>query len=119
MIAPTSKAPEFNISGPTALVLLVLFSPIVESLIMGGVLLVLLRLLPRTWAVLVSAIGWGIAHSLAIPIWGLVIWWPFLIFSTLFVVWRERSLWLAFGMPMVVHGLQNLPPALLVAFGIG
>lgn len=119
LIAPTSKAPEFNISGPTALVLLVLFSPVVESLIMGGVLLVLLRLLPRTWAVLVSAIGWGIAHSLAIPIWGLVIWWPFLIFSTLFVVWRERSLWLAFGMPMVVHGLQNLPPALLVAFGIG
>jgi len=46
-----------------------------------------------------------------------VIWWPFLIFSTLFVAWRERSLWLAFGMPMIVHGLQNLPPTLLLVAG--
>ena len=117
LIAPQAQQPQFDISGPIAILLLVFFSPITESLIMGGVLLALLRFLPPTWAVLVSAVGWGIAHSLATPIWGLVIWWPFLIFSTLFVVWRERSMWLAFGMPMAVHGLQNLPPALLVAFG--
>jgi len=96
----------------------VFFSPILESLIMGGVLLVLLRFLPPTWAVIASAAGWGIAHSLAAPIWGMIIWWPFLIFSTLFVAWRTRSLTLAFVMPMVVHGLQNLPPALLVASGV-
>lgn len=116
LIAPTAAAPEFHVSGVLAVFLLAVFSPIVESLIMGGILLILLRILPPTWAVLASAIGWGVAHSLAAPIWGLIIWWPFLIFSTLFVVWRQRSLWLAFVMPMVVHGLQNLPPALLVAF---
>jgi hypothetical protein len=114
-VAPDAKAPEFPISGMAAVGLLVFFSPIVESLIMGAVLLVLLRAMPPTVAVLVSAVGWGIAHSLAAPIWGLIIWWPFLIFSTLFVAWRQRSLWLAFLMPMVVHGLQNLAPALLVA----
>lgn len=118
-IAPNAKAPEFHINGPLAIFLLVVFSPVIESLIMGGVLLILLRLMPPTWAVIVSAVGWGIAHSLEVPIWGLIIWWPFLIFSTLFVAWRSRSLWLAFGMPMAVHGLQNLPPALLVATGVG
>ena len=118
LIAPAAQAPEFGkMSAPVAIGLLVFFSPIIESLIMGGVLLVLLRFLRPTWAVIASAVGWGIAHSLAAPIWGLVIWWPFLIFSTLFVVWRERSLWLAFAMPMCVHGLQNLPPALLLAYG--
>ena len=116
LIAPMAEAPEFHVSGVLAVFLLAVFSPIVESLIMGGILLILLRILPPTWAVLASAIGWGAAHSMAAPIWGLIIWWPFLIFSTLFVAWRQRALWLAFAMPMVVHGLQNLPPALLVAF---
>jgi hypothetical protein len=117
LIAPDAKAPEFGISGPLAVGMLVFFSPIVETLIMGGVLLLLLRFLPPTWAVIASAAGWGIAHSLAAPIWGLIIWWPFLVFSTLFVAWRSRSLLLAFVVPATVHGLQNLLPALLVAFG--
>jgi hypothetical protein len=118
LIAPNAKTPEFPITGPLAIGLLVFFSPILESLIMGCVLLILLRFLPPTWAVIASAIGWGVAHSLAAPIWGMIIWWPFLIFSTLFVTWRARSLTLAFTIPMIVHGLQNLPPALLVASGV-
>jgi hypothetical protein len=116
-VAPNAKGPEFPISGPMAIFLLVIFSPVLETLIMGGVLLLLLRFVPPTWAVLISAVGWGIAHSTAAPIWGLVIWWPFLIFSTLFVAWRSRSLALAFIIPMITHGLQNLGPALLVATG--
>ena len=118
-IAPGARQPEFPPhTDPVILIGAVVFlSPIAESLIMGAVLLILLRFLTPTWAVIVSAIGWGIAHSTMVPIWGLVIWWPFLIFSTLFVAWRERSLWLAFGMPMIVHGLQNLPPTLLLVTG--
>ena len=117
LLAPDAQPPEFGkMSVPAAIGLLVLFAPILETLIMGGALLVLLRVLRPTWAVIASAIGWGVAHSLAVPIWGLVIWWPFLIFSILFVVWRERSLWLAFAMPIAVHGLQNLVPALLLAY---
>jgi len=116
-VAPNAKGSEFPISGPMAIFLLVIFSPVLETLIMGGVLLLLLRFVPPTWAVLISAVGWGIAHSTAAPIWGLVIWWPFLIFSTLFVAWRSRSLTLAFIIPMITHGLQNLGPALLVATG--
>ena len=117
LIAPDAKTPEFPITGLPAIGLIVLFSPIVETLIMGSVLLLLLKFLSPTRAVIVSAIGWGMVHSIAAPIWGLIIWWPFLIFSTLFVAWRNRSLLLAFAMPATVHGLQNLLPALLVATG--
>ncbi|MBW3535943.1 MAG: hypothetical protein KY453_12140, partial [Gemmatimonadetes bacterium] len=95
----------------------VAFAPIVETLIMGVVLLVLLLFVPPAAAILVSAIGWGIAHSLVAPIWGFVIWWPFLVFSTLFVAWYRRSIALAFGIPMCAHALQNLLPALLLAVG--
>ena len=119
VVAPDAKTPEFHVNGALALFLLVVLSPVLESLIMGGVLLILLRFLPPTWAVIASAVGWGAAHSVAAPIWGLIIWWPFLVFSTVFVAWRSRSLGLAFCMPMVIHGLQNLGPALLVAAGNG
>ena len=116
MVFPGAESPEFPVAGLTALFLLVVFAPVLETLIMGGVLLVLLRLFSPPIAVLVSAAGWGVAHSLGAPTWGLVIWWPFLIFSTLFVTWRQRSLLLAFALPMAAHALHNLPSAVLVGY---
>ena len=115
-VAPGAEQPKFPVSGATALFMLVVFAPVLETLIMGGVILVLLRFLSAPVAVLVSSAGWGVAHSLMAPTWGLVIWWPFLIFSTLFVAWRQRSLALAFAMPMLAHALHNLPTALIVAY---
>lgn len=114
---PETAQPAFEMEGWLAIVLLVLFAPVVETLAMGGVLLVLLRFLSPRAAVLSSAAGWAILHSMQAPAWGLVIWWPFLVFSTLFAAWRVRSLWLAFLVPTLVHALHNLPPALLVATG--
>ena len=116
-LLPQAQQPQFHVSGAAAIFALVIFSPVVETLIMGGVLLILVRLMPAWLAVIASALGWGIAHSSVAPIWGLVIWWPFLIFSTLFVTWRQRSIALAFAIPMCVHALQNLIPAVLVAYG--
>ena len=116
-LLPQAQQPEFHVSGLAAISALVIFSPVVETLIMGAVLLILLKLMPPWLAILASAAGWGIAHSSVAPIWGLVIWWPFLVFSTLFVTWRDRSLTLAFLIPMCVHALQNLLPAILVAYG--
>jgi hypothetical protein len=46
------------------------------------------------------------------PAWGLVIWWPFLIFSVLFVAWRQRSWAAGLGVAATTHALQNLGPAL-------
>jgi hypothetical protein len=116
-LLPQVAGPSFNAKGQAVFALLVVFSPVLETLIMAGVLSVLLRLVSPTRAILASSVGWGIAHSLAAPSWGLVIWWPFLVFSTLFTVWRDRSLWLALAIPAAVHMLQNVGPAILVATG--
>ena len=117
LVLPDAAQPEFRLDGVVAVFALVIFAPVVETLIMGLALLILLLFLPPVAAIVVSVIGWGIAHSLLVPIWGLVIWWPFLVFSTLFIAWRSRSLALAFVIPMCVHALQNAIPALLLAYG--
>lgn len=116
-LLPEAQSPQFDVDGLVAIFLLVIFAPVAETLLMGGALLILLRLVSPGAAVILSALGWGLVHSLAVPAWGLVIWWPFLIFSTLFVTWRSRSLTAAFAMPAAVHALHNLPPALLIATG--
>ena len=116
-LLPSASGPKFALDGALAIFALVVFAPVLETLIMGAVLLVLLRLISPTAAVLVSSAAWGVAHSLAAPIWGLIVWWPFLIFSTLFVTWRTRSLAAAFAVPAAAHALQNLGPAILVASG--
>ena len=118
VLFPSAPEPQFDISGLRALIALVIFAPVLETLIMGAVLLILLRLSNATVAVLLSSLGWGLAHSLAAPTWGLVIWWPFLVFSTLFVVWRQRSLLAAFAVPALAHALHNLPTATLIAAGV-
>lgn len=112
------RAPDFPKVDPGLLLfLLVVFAPVVETLIMGAVLLILERVAGLVPAVLLSSLGWGIAHSLQAAAWGLVIWWPFLIFSIAFLTWKQRSLAAAFGLPMLVHALQNLGPALLLVSG--
>jgi hypothetical protein len=116
-IAPALPTPEFPMKGPIAFFLLVVFAPLLETLIMAGFLSLFLRFLPPAAAILLSAAGWGVAHSLEAIGWGLVIWWPFLIFSTLFVVWRQRGFWAGIGVAAAAHALQNVGPAWVVAFG--
>ena len=111
---PGAATPVFEGDPQLVFFLVEVFAPIVESLIMAAVLELLLLFLPAPWAIALSAIGWGIAHSLQAPTWGLVIWWPFLIFSTLYVTWRQRSKLGAIGIAAAVHALNNLIPALLL-----
>lgn len=116
--APDNPGPDLgNTSGSIKLFLIAGFSPVVETFIMAGILAILLRLLAGWQAVIVSAVLWGIAHSLASPLWGAVIWWPFLIFSTLYVTWRPHGFWKATGIVVAVHVLQNLFPAILIVLG--
>ncbi len=116
-IAPGLPTPEFPLKGLTAFLLLVVFAPLLETLIMAGFLSLFLRFMPPVAAILLSAAGWGVVHSLEAVGWGLVIWWPFLIFSTLYVVWRQRGFWAGVGVAATTHALQNLGPGWLVAFG--
>ncbi len=114
---PNLSGPEFEMTGALAIFLLVVFAPVVETVLMGGLLTFLLPRMAPVPAILISTVVCAVLHSLQAPAWGLVIWWPFLIFSTLFVVWRVRGFWPAVGLVTLVHGLQNLLPALLVAWG--
>ena len=98
--------------------LMVVAAPLLETMIMGAALLLLRLFLTPTQAVLVSAVGWGIVHSTAAPAWGLVIWWPFLVFSTVFLTWRSRSVMAALGMAAATHALHNSAPALLLVSGL-
>ena len=115
-LLPDAGRPSFEVVGVETVAVLVLFAPLVETLIMAAMLELLLRFVSPAAAVLASAIGWGIAHSLAAPAWGLVIWWPFLIFSTLYVTWSSRSVLAALAIVFAVHALQNLAPSLLILF---
>ena len=116
-LLPQVEGPKFDLAGWPALFALVVFAPVLETLIMAAVLAVLLRVMPPAGTIMLSAAGWAIAHALAAPAWGLVIWWPFLIFSTVYVVWRSRGFLTGVGMAAAVHGMNNLLPALAVAFG--
>jgi hypothetical protein len=114
---PQLATPQFPKVGPGLLLfMLVIFAPFVETLIMAAVLELMLRLkVPPAIAIGLSSLGWGVAHSLQAPAWGLVIWWPFLIFSTLYVTWSRRSAWAGVAIAFAVHALQNLGPASLLA----
>lgn len=113
LLFPSGAHPAFGPVNPVMFFLITVFAPVVETLIMAFFLELMLRLrIPPAVAVGASAIGWGLAHSYQAIAWGLVIWWPFLIFSTLYVVWRERSYLWALLIPMAVHALNNLVPAL-------
>ena len=115
--APQLDLPEFPVKGHVGFFALALFAPVVETLILAAIVTVLRLFLSPTMTVFLSAAGWGLAHSLEASAWGLVVWWPFLIMSMLYLVWRERSLWLALAVPAAVHMMQNAGPAYQVAYG--
>ena len=116
---PAAAPPNFDhLAGLAGLFALVVFAPVTETIILGAVLMIAQRFVSPWTAAWIGAIGFGgIAHSLAAPTWGLSIWFPFLIFSIQFIVWRQRGPLWAFFVPALTHALHNLGPALLVLYG--
>jgi membrane protease YdiL (CAAX protease family) len=104
---PSAQGPDLPLSGPVMVALVALVGPLLETLIMGVVLLLFTRFMASGPAVWLSSICWGVAHSWGAPTWGLVAWWPFLIFSTAFLTWRERGLGTAILIVTAIHALQN------------
>ena len=115
-VAPQLDLPEFPIKGHVGFFALAVFAPIVETLILAAFITLLRLAFSPTVAVFLSAIGWGVAHSIQATAWGFVVWWPFLIMSMLYIVWRQRGFWLAIAVPATVHMLQNAGPAYQVAY---
>lgn len=98
----------FEMSTGMLLLQIVVVAPICETLLMAPLLALLVRILPRRrYAVIGSAVVWALLHSLSAPIWGLCIFWTFVVFSTAFLVWRDVSFWHAFGITAAIHALNN------------
>lgn len=112
---PDSASP---LKGPAVFVLVgVLFlSPWLETLLMWPVLWVLKRCIGSMVGVAAaSAVFWGVLHSLAAPAWGLVVAWPFFIFSLCFLAWEKKSAGRAIIATAVIHMCQNALPAFALA----
>ena len=114
LLAPQAERPDFVITGPMMFFFLTVIGPLIETLLMTPPVLLLNRFAGAGPAVIGSALLWGILHGLQAPVWGLVIWWPFLIFSIALLTWRERGLGVAMLMVAAIHGLQNSVPAALL-----
>ncbi len=99
-------------SGIGALLMVVIIAPLLETLLMTPPVLLLNRYLGPAAAILGSALLWGILHSLAEPGWGLIIWWPFLIFSTVLLAWRGKGIFGAVLTVYAAHALHNLLPGM-------
>ena len=115
-VAPGLNNPEFPIKGHVGFLALAVFAPIVETFILAGIVTTLRLMFSPTVTVFLSALVWGVAHSLQASAWGFVVWWPFVVMSMLYLVWRQRGFWLAITIPAAVHMLQNAGPAYQVAY---
>ncbi len=91
------------------LLMVVLFAPLAETLLMAPILAGLMRLWGgrRLPAALTSAAVWAILHSLSALVWGLCIFWTFVVFSTAWLAWRPRSFGHAFFVTAGIHALNN------------
>jgi membrane protease YdiL (CAAX protease family) len=113
LLMPSAEGPDLVTEGSLPLLLIIVVAPLLETLIMGGILLALRRFVGFGPAVVVSALLWAIAHSLSAPVWGLVVWWPFLVFSAAFLVLRQSGLLTAIALVTMAHALQNATGILL------
>ena len=113
-VAPDVAPPSFPGDAGVLILFVVFLGPAIETLMLALPLLALNRLFGPGPAVIVSALVWGLAHSLVAPTWGLVIWWPFLIMSIAFLTWRRDGLGLAMGVAFAIHALQNGFAVLLI-----
>jgi membrane protease YdiL (CAAX protease family) len=107
LLMPGAEGPQLVTEGSVPLLLIIVAAPLLETLIMGVVLAGLRRFLGFGPAVALSALFWAIAHSLSAPIWGVVVWWPFLVFSVAFLVWRQLGWLTAITIVTFAHAMQN------------
>jgi len=111
------SGPELGGFGPAIdFALIVWLSPVIETLLMGVVLKALSFISRRRYVLAAMSCGvWAGLHSLCSPAWGLVVFWPFFVFSCSYLAWRQRSWRHAVCVTSLIHMLHNLLPGLAIA----
>ena len=85
----------------------VIVSPLVETGIMAGIVACSRRFLPRPAVILVCAAVLAGMHAISGLKWGLMIAWPFIVWSAVYVFSREVSFARAYWRTFSVHALHN------------
>ena len=112
-IITEETVPEFQGPALGLIIGMVVISPPIETLLMGGVLWILSFITKRPVRLaVISAIVWACAHSYFAPAWGLGVIWPFFVFSCSYLGWRRRSWRRAILVTSCVHAFQNILPAI-------
>jgi hypothetical protein len=108
--------PEFTGPSPAIIfVMVVFFSPAIETLLLAFGIGAISRVIHAPVAIsAVSALLWGALHSSIVLPWGIVILWPFFVFSSAYQAWRPAGWSKAVGAAMAIHMLQNLLPGVLI-----
>lgn len=108
--------PEFPADSlPRILVAMCVVAPLLETAGLAVIIWILQRLVKRTaYVPLAAALVCAALHSLAKPLWGIEIFWAFLIFSLCYVTWARKSFWHALGLTALLHALHNLLPLLFL-----
>lgn len=87
----------------------VIFAPIVETLVLIGGIKILGSISSRHAAVaMMSALAWGFFHGIFGALWFFGTVWSFFVFSCAYLAWRSQSFKAGFIAASVPHALINL-----------
>ena len=100
--------------GASPFVAMVLLAPLVENLLMVGLLKLLSGIQSPAKKSLIVGVIFGVPHALAGLI-GIVTIWSFFVFSMTFLGRQQNGFVQAFFVSVAVHALHNLIPALALA----
>ena len=115
LLFPDTQFPEFEPNFTYLLVSVVILGPLIETLLMWPIIAVLSRISTSTMFISIfSAILWAMLHSSLYLIWGLTIFWSFVVFSISFTVWRKISIKKAIFITFSIHALQNAVASIFI-----
>jgi hypothetical protein len=92
----------------------VLISPILESWIMsGGINLIKGHLSSDSVTIFLSALAWSLLHAVFKPIWGVLAFPGFLVFSFVYIKWRPLGYRWGLSGATLTHTFHNIAAVLL------
>jgi membrane protease YdiL (CAAX protease family) len=115
-LVPGSVPELSGLADPSmALFLFIVVSPLAETLLMAAILAATRLVSESLWIrAAISALVWAALHSAVASMWGVVILWPFFVFSCSYLAWRNRSRRHAIGVTCIIHMCHNALPSLFV-----
>ncbi|MGQ3054784.1 MAG: hypothetical protein ACT6S0_23600 [Roseateles sp.] len=94
---------------------MVVFAPLVETLLLAGLLALLSRMSRRpVFVAAASSVLWGCLHGSFGLLWLVGTFWSFYIFSCSYLAWRAQAWWKAYVAAALPHAVLNLTAFLLL-----